>query len=150
MKLAEALQLRGDLQKRIGQLEERLCRNATVQEGELPAEDPEGLLEEFEDCTGQLQEMMSRINRTNGETKTKEGTLTELLARRDCLKIRIKVYQKFLRDASCLSQRAMHTEIRIKSTVSVPVYQKKLDTLSMELRNLDNLIQSENWTTELL
>ena len=39
MKLAEALQLRGDLQKRMHQLSQRLLMNATCQEGEKPAED---------------------------------------------------------------------------------------------------------------
>ena len=36
MKLAEALQLRGDLQKRMMQLSDRLMQNARVQEGEKP------------------------------------------------------------------------------------------------------------------
>ena len=44
MKLAEALLLRADLQKRIEQIESRLLRNAKVQEGETPAEDPQALL----------------------------------------------------------------------------------------------------------
>ena len=82
MKLAEALQLRADLQKRMEQLAARLYDNATVQEGEAPAEDPVALLEEYEACAAQLEEMMARINRTNCETRTEAGTLTELLARR--------------------------------------------------------------------
>lgn len=54
MKLAEALQLRADLQKRMEQLAARLYDNATVQEGEAPAEDPVALLEEYEACAAQL------------------------------------------------------------------------------------------------
>ncbi len=73
MKLAEALQLRADLQKRMEQLAGRLYDNATVQEGEQPAEDPAGLLAEYEDCAGQLEDLMARINRTNCETKTDRG-----------------------------------------------------------------------------
>ena len=46
MKLAEALTLRADLQKRAAQLQNRLYNNAKVQEGEKPAEDPRGLLED--------------------------------------------------------------------------------------------------------
>ena len=70
MKLAEALQLRGDLQKRMMQLSDRLMQNARVQEGEKPAEDPEALLVEYESCAGQLEDLMARINRTNCETRT--------------------------------------------------------------------------------
>jgi len=47
MKLAEALHLRADLQKRIAQLGDRLNNNARVQEGDEPAEDPAVLLAEL-------------------------------------------------------------------------------------------------------
>ena len=40
MKVAEALQLRADLNRRIAQLGERLNANALVQEGESTPEDP--------------------------------------------------------------------------------------------------------------
>ena len=41
MKLAEALNQRADLQKRIAQLRDRLSNNVKVQEGDTPAEKPE-------------------------------------------------------------------------------------------------------------
>ena len=44
MKLAEALSIRKDLQKRIEQLKSRLENTVKVQEGEQPAENPEDLL----------------------------------------------------------------------------------------------------------
>lgn len=150
MKLAEALQLRSDLQKRMEQLASRLYDNATVQEGEAPAEDPVALLEEYESCARQLEELMARINRTNCETRTAEGTLTELLARRDCLKMRVSTYHDFLTSASSLTRRTTRSEIKILSTVSVPEYRKRADALSRQLRELDNAIQCANWTTELL
>ena len=49
MKLAEALSLRADLQKRLAQLKVRLVNNAKVQEGELPSEAPEDLLTELDE-----------------------------------------------------------------------------------------------------
>lgn len=150
MKLAEALQMRADLQQRIAQLRVRLCCNATVQEGEPPSEDPEALLAETEDCIVHLQELISRINRTNSETRTPLGTMTELLARRDCLSLKAGIYREFLQEASSLSRRATRSEIRILSTVSVKDYQKKLDALSRELRETDTAIQAANWCTELL
>lgn len=150
MKLAEALQLRSDLQKRMEQLASRLYDNATVQEGETPAEDPAALLAEYEDCAAQLEDLMARINRTNSETRTEKGSLTELLAHRDCLKKRVEVYRNFLTSASSLTRRATRSEIKICSTVSVPAYRKKADALARELRETDNAIQAANWSTELL
>ena len=150
MKLAEALQLRSDLQKRIYQLQERLNQNATVQEGEKPAEDPVALLHELDGCIAQLEELMERINRTNSQTVTAEGTLTALLAKRDCLKIKVEAYREFLRQASGLSRRATRSEIKILSTISVQDYQKQVDQMSARLRQVDGAIQAANWTTELL
>lgn len=150
MKLAEALQLRGDLQKRLEQLTSRLYNNATVQEGEAPAEDPAALLEEYEDCAGQLETLIARINRTNCETRTDSGTLTELLAKRDCLKMRVRTYQDFLSAASNLTRRTTRSEIKILSAVPVPEYRKRADALSRQLREVDGVIQGANWTTELL
>lgn len=150
MRLAEALQLRSDLQKRIYQLQERLNQNATVQEGEKPAEDPVSLLHELDGCIAQLEELMERINRTNSQTVTAEGTLTALLAKRDCLKIKVEAYREFLRQASGLSRRATRSEIKILSTISVQDYQKQVDQMSAQLRQVDGAIQAANWTTELL
>ena len=150
MKLAEALQLRADLQKRMEQLNVRLCQNAIVQEGEKPAENPVSLLDEYENCAAQLENLVARINRTNSETRTENGTLTELLAHRDCLKLRVQTYHQFLMAAGNLPHRTTRSEIRILSSVSVPEYRKKEDDLSRQLREVDNAIQAVNWTTELL
>ena len=43
MKLAEALLLRADMQKKLASLRERIVANAVVQEGDKPHEDPEKL-----------------------------------------------------------------------------------------------------------
>jgi hypothetical protein len=48
MKIAEALALRADLQKRLEQLEQRLVNNARIQEGDALEEDPVELQSELE------------------------------------------------------------------------------------------------------
>ena len=48
MKLAEALQERADINKKISQLRSRLSNNLLVQEGEKTAEDPLALLKEMD------------------------------------------------------------------------------------------------------
>ena len=40
MKIREALALRADLQRRLEQLKQRLIKNARIQEGDAPEEDP--------------------------------------------------------------------------------------------------------------
>lgn len=58
MKLAEALILRADYQKRIEQLKQRLLRNAKVQEGDDPAENPSELIDELEQVAADLQSLI--------------------------------------------------------------------------------------------
>ena len=150
MKLANALSQRSELQTRIRQLESRLNNNAQVQEGEQPAEDPEELLRELEEDYVRLEELISAINRTNSAAREDGITLSDLLARRDCLKGKLGILRNFLDNASALVRRRTAGEIRIKSAADVRGLQKKVDGLSKELRELEETIQERNWTTELL
>ncbi len=149
MKLAEALQERADLSTRIDQLRARLSANATVQEGEKPSEDPMALLKELDECLKTQEKLIADINLTNSKTKVEGKTLTELLAQRDSLTLKIACYRSLLNDASLLAQRATRTEIKIMSAVNVPDLQKQVDKMSMELRKVDNTIQETNWNTML-
>jgi hypothetical protein len=88
MKLAEALVLRADRQKRIEQLRERLKISALIQEGDEPPENPQRLQEELERLFGQLETLISAINRTNIQVVLPNGkTVTEALAQRDILRL---------------------------------------------------------------
>ena len=151
MKLANTLSQRSELQTRIRQLEVRLNNNALVQEGEQPAEDPMELFRELEEDYARLEDLVARINRTNNSTRTENGAaLSDLLARRDCLKGRLGGLRNFLNNASAMVHRHSASEIRIKSTVNVRQLQKQVDSLAKELRELEETIQEKNWTTELL
>lgn len=150
MKLAEALRLRADLQKRIASIGQRLNANAKVQEGDKPAEDPYQLLTELDEMIQKLEKLIARINRTNNLTMDGDSSLTELIARRDALSYKISILRGFLQNASAKVERYSNTEIRIQSTVKVSKLQKQVDKLSKELRELDTQIQCLNWSTELL
>lgn len=149
MKLATALSERADLQRRLSELGTRLNNNSRVQEGEEPSESPEELQAELDRTLERLEELMACINLTNSRTVHEGKTITELLAHRDCLRLRIQVLRNFLDNASSRVSRMTHTEIRIRSTVPVSEIQRKVDLLSKELRECDELIQELNWTTEL-
>ena len=150
MKLATALSERADLQRRISELSVRLNNNAKVQEGEAPSEKPEELLKELDACLLRLEELIAKINRTNNETKHGEETISDLIARRDCLKERIRIMRDFLNASSDKVNRYSKAEIKILSTVSVAKLQKQLDGYSRQLRETDELIQGLNWTTDLI
>ena len=120
MKLAEALQERADLNRRIEQLRYRLNNNVLVQEGEKPLEDPAALLEELESSFTRLEWLIARINLTNCAVKVEGRSLTELIARRDVLSLRAEAYRRLVEEASQNTHRATRTEIKILSAVDVP------------------------------
>lgn len=150
MKLAEALQERADLNRRIEQLRYRLSNNVLVQEGEKPLEDPAALLEELESSFTRLEWLIARINLTNCAVKVEGRSLTELIARRDVLSLRAEAYRRLVEEASQNTHRATRTEIKILSTVDVPALQRQADDASRELRLLDNTLQATNWTADLM
>ncbi len=151
MKLAEALAERAELLKQIEQFKARLARNAKVQQGEVPSEDPAEILAAFEGACADLERLIRRINRTNLATETAPGaTLTDLLARRDVLRVRMAVYRDLAQAASITQDRYSRSEIKFVSAVDVRTVQATADRLSKEFRMLDTQIQALNWTTDLI
>lgn len=150
MKLAEALQERADLNMRIQQLRSRLENNAFVQEGEQPAEDPNDLLRELNESLQRLEWLICCINQTNCGISVNGQTLTALIAKKDALALKISVYRELVNTASSTASRARHCEIKILPTVSVRDLQKENDEMAKRLRDLNNLLQQTNWTTDLI
>lgn len=150
MKLAEALQERSDLNKKIESLRNRLLYNATVQKGEKTAEDPKELKKLLDVCLSRLEELMIRINLTNCKTTVEGMNLTEMIAKKDTLLLKVSVYRNLVSEASRLTERVRGSEIKIISNVSVKELQEEVDQLSKEIRTLDNKLQAANWSTELL
>ena len=150
MKLAAALLERADLQRRISELGGRLNNNAKVQDGATPFEDPKSLIEELDSDFAQLESLISRINHTNNASMVEGVSLTDLLAKRDCLKQKISIMRGFLDNASAPVSRYSLKEIMVYSTVDVKELQKTVDALSKELREVDEKIQGANWTIDLI
>lgn len=150
MKIAEALILRADIQKRIAQLRTRLNNNAKVQENEEPAENPELLLTELENLISQLNDLIVKINRTNTLSKIDGISLVELIAKKDTLSQKAGILREFIEIASQKVNLYSTTEIKVFSTVNVSELQKKLDKLSKEIRETDTKLQQANWTIDLV
>jgi uncharacterized small protein (DUF1192 family) len=149
MKLAEALNLRADLQQRVARMKERLSNNVKVQEGDEPAERPEALFAELEADLTQLEKLIVRINNTNRDTVWEGRTLTELIAAKDVLSLHLSILRDTLESANVRSDRFSRNEIKFVRTVDVSELQKRVDALSKEIRELDAKLQQANWTTEL-
>lgn len=150
MKLAEALALRADLSARLAQLAARAEQNVLFQEGEEPAEDATALLAEHELLAAQLEELMLRINETNLSVRVGEISMTAALAKRDVLRMRVRLLQSVAAAASERGGRTMRSELRLVSAVSVPELRAEADRGSARLRELDTAVQEANWTNSLV
>ena len=150
MKLAEALILRADIQKRIEQLKSRLAYNAKVQEGDKPSEEPKALLAELDALAGELERLIVRINLTNCTAKTDGKSLTELIAKRDVLTLKAGTLRTFAQASAQKVDVYSRSEIKILSTVDVAALQKQVDELARQIRQLDTTLQGANWQTDLI
>lgn len=90
MKLAEALAIRKDKQKKIEQLKSRVLNNVRIQEGDIPSENPVELMGEMDACLKDLFALIFKINKTNMNTVSDGRTVTEMMAERDVLSMRAK------------------------------------------------------------
>lgn len=150
MKIAEALILRADAQKRIAQLRQRLVRSAKVQEGEQPPENPQQLMAELETTLEELVALIKRINRTNSLTEFQAGTLSDALAERDTLLLKRNAYSSLIESAAIRQERYSRSEVRFISMVDIAAIQRQIDQVSRMYRELDSQIQALNWQTELI
>ncbi|WP_148821558.1 DIP1984 family protein [Campylobacter concisus] len=150
MKLAQALILRADTQKRLEQLKGRLLDNAKMQENERPSEDPKLLLKELDRLSDELFRLILAINLTNSSAKFEGASLTEMIAKKDTLSQKVSVLRDFAKSASQKVDLYSNSEIKILSSIDVAMLQKQIDELSKEIRELDMKLQEANWQVDLV
>lgn len=149
MKLAEALSIRADLQRRINQLRTRLKDSSKVQEGDIPAEQLTDLFQELDACLVQWEDMVFRINQTNIKTLYEGKSITRMIARKDRLAQRVAINQELLKHVM-ETERYGRNEIRYVRQVDVTALRKETDCFAKELRELDLKLQELNWAVDLL
>ncbi|WP_244562877.1 DIP1984 family protein [Paenibacillus uliginis] len=151
MKLAEALVLRADCQRRIAQLKQRLDRVVKVQEGEQPVENPTELFVELDRTMEELASWIKKINKTNSHTVFADGkSLADVLVERDSMMQKRKILDELLETASIRQERYSRSEVKFLTVIEVPTLQKQMDELAKNYRELDFRIQEKNWTIDLI
>ena len=149
MKLAEALSIRADLQKKVAQLKERIKESAKVQEGDEPCDNVEELYKEL-DVLVQLEDLVYRINITNVQIVQDGDSLTRLIAKRDVLSMRVKALKEVVNYVAANDTRFGRNELKYVRTIDIKALRKEADTYAKQYRELDLKIQSLNWTVDLV
>lgn len=150
MKLAEALMLRAEYQKKIENLHSRILASLKVQEGDKPHENPQLLLDEAFELNERLCELIKKINAQNNTTLLPDGrSLSDALAERDMLMKKRKLLVSIAAKAAEKDYRLTHAEVKMFTTLPVGELQKQIDAISRSFRELDTQVQALNWTIEL-
>ncbi|MFC6203572.1 DIP1984 family protein [Psychrobacter urativorans] len=151
MKLAEALLIRSDMQKKLAQLKGRIKANVRVQEGDTPSEDPNALMIDASQIITELSVLIERIHRTNAIAKTDKGqSMLTLLVERDTLELRHKLLLDAIEATQTEADRYSPREIKWHVMISVASLQKQADDIAMKLRKINIVIQANNWQIDLI
>ncbi|MBU1117317.1 MAG: DIP1984 family protein [Bacteroidetes bacterium] len=150
MKIAEALLLRADIQKKLESFRERITKNVLIQEGEQPSEDPQKMLEEVNSVSEDLRSLVFKINKANLNGKTKFGrSLTEAISERDILTTKHSIVKSAANSATKPPERYGVKEIRWVKTVNVMQLQDDMEKLAKKIREVNSEIQEANWQIEV-
>ena len=149
MKLAEALLLRSEYQKKIESLKQRMLVNVKIQENDDPFEDPKDLLDEIFKVEDQLYMIVKKINHKNMEIKMPNGeSLADAIANRNMILKKINMLKSIPERVNERDYGVMQTGIRMHITISIAEIHKLIDSLSKDYRELDTQIQIINWTSD--
>ena len=151
MKLAEALLIRSDMQKKLAQIKGRIRTNVKVQEGDMPSEDPNALMIEASQIITELSILIERIHRTNSIAMTDKGqSMLTLLVERDTLEMRHKLLMETIEATDSEVDRYSPREIKWNIMISVAGLQKQAADIAMKLRKINIVIQANNWQIDLV
>ena len=103
----------------------------------------------FKELFSQFEGIVYRINHTNMQTVHEGETLTQMIARKDALKLRLTVMRDLLKHV-VENDRYGRQEIKYVRTVDVGELRRVTDNYSKQLRNLDMKLQSLNWSVDLI
>jgi hypothetical protein len=154
VKLAEALALRSDQQKKLAQITHQIATAASYQEDSEPPESATDLLAQAHETIAGLETLIRAINRTNSATELAPGmTLTDAIARRDALGLHRTVTADAAERATGGRMglyRQLRSELRTVTDLPVAELRHQADRYAGQRRELDVRIQQANWATDLL
>jgi len=151
MKLAEALIVKKDLNIEIDNLQTRLLETVKVQDGTIPFQKPEFVMDKLKSILSELDALTTKIHKTNNATQANvSNTLNELISKRDIVKRKHKILNKAYQEIFTRDRYATRSEVKYTIAVDVNNLLKSISDAAKQFRVLDTQIQTINWTTELL
>lgn len=150
MKLAEALLKKDEYIKKIDDLKKRVKNNIIINENNENNEEPNELIKEYINANNELSDLIIKIKSRENITKLEIGiSISEAINIREKLSREIDIYKIVLKEVNSKSYREAKNENKITVLVNVKDMQNEFDKLSKAYNDIDIMIQSANWNTDL-
>ncbi|OEJ15306.1 hypothetical protein BFL38_13465 [Brachyspira hampsonii] len=150
MKLGEALLKKDEYIKKIDNLKKRVKNNVVVKEDNENNEDPNDLIKEYIETNNELSDLIVKISNKEHTTKLEIGvSISEAIDIRDKLSREMDIYKSVLKEVNSKDFRTAKNEVKMTVLVNVKEMQKEFDKLSKAFNDIDIMIQSANWNTDL-
>ncbi len=150
MKLAEALILRADMQRKLANINSRIAENVSVRENDEPSEMPNKLMKEADEVIEKLYSLIAHIHHTNATVRLANGkTLLMTMIERDKLRERYRMIINALKNAKKPSEVQYNYEVKYKKMVNIIALQRQAEDIAIKIRNLNVLIQATTWKVDL-
>lgn len=151
MKLAEALVLRADLQKKLENLKKRLANSVRKLDDIQVIEDPAALKLEADESITVLYSLIDLIYRTNQSViLPSRQSMVTVLAKRDELVERRKLLDYIINKSLLDSGLYFNERGKWQPAIDISAYQKQMDDIAMQIRRLNLDIQQTNWQVDLV
>ncbi|ACN84260.1 DIP1984 family protein [Brachyspira hyodysenteriae] len=150
MKLGEALLKKDEYVKKIDNLKKRVKNNVVMKEDNENNEDPNDLIKEYIETNNELSDLIMKINNKENTTRLEIGiSISEAINIKDKLTREIDIYKSILKEVNSKDFRTAKNELKMKVLINVKDIQNEFDKLSKALNDIDIMIQSANWNTDL-
>ena len=150
MKLGEALIKRDEYLKRQENLKKRVKSNIALKDDNESNENPNDLIKEYIEINNELSDLIIKISNKENNTKLEIGiSISEAINIKDKLYREMDIYKTILKELNSKEYRNAKNEVKMKVLVNVKEIQTELDKLSKAYNDIDVIIQSANWNTDL-
>ncbi|WP_300712071.1 DIP1984 family protein [uncultured Brachyspira sp.] len=150
MKLGEALLKKDEYIKKIDNLKKRVKNNILINEDNENNEEPNDLIKEYIKVNNELSDLIMKINNKEHSAKLEIGvSISEAINIRDKLSREMDIYKTILKEVNSKSYREAKNENKMTVLINVKEIQNEFDKLSKAYNDIDIMIQSSNWNTDL-
>ncbi|WP_300366861.1 DIP1984 family protein [Brachyspira sp.] len=150
MKLGEALLKKEEYIKKIDNLKKRVKNNIITNEDNENNEEPNNLIKEYIEINTELSDLIIKISNREKLCKLDIGiSISEAINIRDKISREIDIYKIILKEVNSKNYIEAKNENKIKVLINVKEIQNEFDKLSKAYNDIDIMIQSASWNTDL-